>query len=114
MIARLGAPTGSRLSLLSCRRVKSYLNLCGSKPDAVRQPSLSDSDSPGGHHLRSDACYTPAMDIEQTMRFILDTQAKLEASAQMHDERTAKLKTSMATAADLISRLAKAELRHVE
>jgi ABC-type transporter Mla subunit MlaD len=31
------------------------------------------------------------MDIENTMRFILDTQAKLEASAQMHDERLARI-----------------------
>jgi hypothetical protein len=31
------------------------------------------------------------MDIENTMRFILETQAKLEASAQMHDERLARL-----------------------
>ena len=31
------------------------------------------------------------MDSEDTMRFILDTQAKLEASAQMHDERLARI-----------------------
>jgi len=31
------------------------------------------------------------MDIENTMRFILDTHAKLEASVQIHDERLARL-----------------------
>jgi len=31
------------------------------------------------------------MDIEDAMRFILDTQARLEASVQIHDERFARL-----------------------
>ncbi|MGH9430382.1 MAG: hypothetical protein ACRD3T_02445 [Terriglobia bacterium] len=30
------------------------------------------------------------MDIEKTMQFILETQAKLEASAQKHDEQIAE------------------------
>jgi hypothetical protein len=31
------------------------------------------------------------MDIDKTMQFILETQAQLEASAAMHDERLARL-----------------------
>jgi chromosome segregation ATPase len=68
------------------------------------------------------------MDIERTMQFILDSQARLEASAQMHDERIAKnseqiaknseqiAKTSqqVATLTDLVGRLAQAEIRLVE
>ena len=68
------------------------------------------------------------MDIEKTMQFILDVQARLEASAQQHDdrlarlevlahgheERFAKLESSVAAAADLVGRLAQAEIRLVE
>jgi peptidoglycan hydrolase CwlO-like protein len=68
------------------------------------------------------------MDVEETMQFILDVQArleasaaahderlaKLEASAQGHEERIAKLESSIATATDLIGRLAQAEARLVE
>jgi hypothetical protein len=35
------------------------------------------------------------MDIEQTVRFILDTQAKLEASAHLHDERMARIEAAV-------------------
>ena len=54
------------------------------------------------------------MDIEKTIQFILDTQAKIEASAQGHEERIARLEASMATATDLIGRLAQAEIRLAE
>ena len=54
------------------------------------------------------------MDIEKTMEFILSAQARLEASAQQHEERIARLETSMATATDLIGRLAQAETRLAE
>ena len=61
------------------------------------------------------------MDIEKTMEFILGVQARLEASVQIHDERIAKLesslvelKTSVATVTDLVGRLAQAEIRLVE
>ena len=60
------------------------------------------------------------MDIEKTMEFILSVQAKLEASAQKHDEMLAKhdeqigkLVTSVATVTDLVGRLAQAEIRLV-
>jgi hypothetical protein len=42
------------------------------------------------------------MDIENTMRFILDTQAKLEASAQMHDERLARIEGLTAQIGSLV------------
>jgi len=68
------------------------------------------------------------MDIEKTMQFILDTQARLEATASQHDERLAKLETSLArletsvarletsvsALTDLVGRLAQAEIRLVE
>jgi regulator of sigma D len=41
------------------------------------------------------ACYTSRMNIEQTVQFILDTQAKLEASAQRHDERLARIEAAI-------------------
>jgi uncharacterized coiled-coil protein SlyX len=49
------------------------------------------------------------MDVEKTMEFILSVQARLESSVQQHEERLAKLESSMATATDLIGRLAQAE-----
>ena len=54
------------------------------------------------------------MDVEKTMEFILNAQARLEASAQQHEERIARLESSMATATDLIGRLAQAETRLAE
>ena len=68
------------------------------------------------------------MDIDKTMQFILDVQARLEASVQGHDERfarleasaqgheerLAKLESSMTTVADLVGRLAQAEIRLTE
>jgi len=61
------------------------------------------------------------MDIEQTMQFILDTQARVEATASQHDERLAKLETSLgrletsvSALTDLVARLAQAEIRLVE
>ena len=61
------------------------------------------------------------MDIEKTMEFILGVQARLEASVQEHDERIAKLESSLvelrssvATVTDLVGRLAQAEIRLVE
>jgi len=54
------------------------------------------------------------MDIEKTMQFILDTQARLETSVGEHNERLAKIEASVATLADLVGRLAQAELRLVE
>jgi hypothetical protein len=61
------------------------------------------------------------MDIEKTMQFILDMQAKLEASAAGHEDRIAKLESSVAaltssvaTVTDLVGRVAQAEIRLVE
>ena len=54
------------------------------------------------------------MDIEKTMRFILDAQARLEAVAGEHDVRLAKIEVSVVTLTDLVGRLAQAELRLVE
>jgi CO/xanthine dehydrogenase FAD-binding subunit len=54
------------------------------------------------------------MDIEQTMEFILRTQAKHEAAIQKHDEQIAELRSSVATLSDLVGRLAQAEIRLVE
>ena len=75
------------------------------------------------------------MDIENTMKFILDVQARLEASAQGHDERLARLEasaqghddrlaklessvvrleSSVATVTDLVGRVAQAETRLAE
>ncbi len=54
------------------------------------------------------------MDVEKTMQFILDTQARLEASVGEHNERLAKIEASLATLADLVGRLAQAEIRLVE
>lgn len=68
------------------------------------------------------------MDVERTMQFILDTQARLEASAQRHDEMLArnaeqiaaltatvqKHDAQIATISDLVGRLAQAEIRLVE
>jgi len=61
------------------------------------------------------------MDVEKTIQFILDIQAKLEASAQGHDERLAKLEAALqehdariASVTDLVGRLAQAETRLVE
>jgi len=42
------------------------------------------------------------MDIEDTMRFILDTQARLEASVQMHDERFARVEGIVAKIGSLV------------
>jgi hypothetical protein len=47
------------------------------------------------------------VDIERTMQFILETQARLEASVEKHDEQ-------IATVTDLVGRLAQAEIRLVE
>src|SRR5574340_425138 len=54
------------------------------------------------------------MDIEKTMEPILKAQARLEASAQQHEERVARLESSMATATDLTGRLAQTETRLAE
>jgi len=61
------------------------------------------------------------MDIEKTMEFILAVQARLEASAQGHEERIAKLESSVATLSgsvatvtDLVGRLAQTEIRLAE
>jgi chromosome segregation ATPase len=61
------------------------------------------------------------MDIEKTMEFILSVQARLEASVQEHHERLAKndeqiaeLKSSIASVANLVGRLAEAEIRLAE
>ena len=68
------------------------------------------------------------MDIEKTMEFILSVQARLEVSVQDHherlakieasiqknDEQIAKLESSVATVADLVGRVAQAEIRLVE
>lgn len=61
------------------------------------------------------------MDIEKTMEFILSTQARVEVSIEElksvsrgHEERIARLESSMATATDLIGRLAQAEIRLTE
>jgi len=55
------------------------------------------------------------------MQFILETQARLQATASQHDERLARLETSLArletsvsTVTDLVGRLAQAEIRLVE
>ncbi len=70
-------------------------------------------------------CYTDAMDIEKTMQFMLDMQAKHEAWLQKHEEaftridaaleagaaRAAKLESSIATLTDLVGRVAQAEIR---
>ena len=61
------------------------------------------------------------MDIERTMQFIVEQQARHEASVQKHDEQIAALTASVqkhgeqiATLADLVGRLAQAEIRLVE
>jgi chromosome segregation ATPase len=61
------------------------------------------------------------MDIEKTMEFILAVQARLEASAQKHDEQIAKhdeqiakLESSIASLTDLVGRSAQAEIRLAE
>ena len=54
------------------------------------------------------------MDIEKTMEFILGVQARLEVSAQQHEERFAKLESSVAALTDLVGRLAQAEIRLVQ
>jgi peptidoglycan hydrolase CwlO-like protein len=68
------------------------------------------------------------MDIEKTMEFILNVQARLEASAQGHEdrlaklealaqgneERIAKLDSSVATVTNLVGRVAQAETRLAE
>jgi hypothetical protein len=54
------------------------------------------------------------MDIEKTMEFILAVQARLETSAQGHEERIAKLESSVATVTDLVGRVAQAEIRLTE
>ena len=72
------------------------------------------------------------MDIEKTMQFMLDMQAKHEAWLQKHEEamnkheeafsridaaieagvaRAAKLESSVATVTDLVGRVAQAEIR---
>lgn len=61
------------------------------------------------------------VDIEKTIQFILETQARLEATVGLHDERLAKIEISLAgvTASlagvtDLVGRLAQAEIQLVE
>jgi len=61
------------------------------------------------------------MDIEKTMEFILGVQARLESSVKEHDDRIAKLESglvelnsSVVTVADLLGRLAQAEIRMAE
>ena len=68
------------------------------------------------------------VDIEATMQFIVEHQARLTTSQETqkesiaslekmaagHEERIARLETSIATATDLIGRLAQAEIRLVE
>jgi uncharacterized protein (DUF3084 family) len=61
------------------------------------------------------------MDIERTMQFILDSQARLEASAQRHDENLAALMASVqkhdeqiGVLTNLVGRLAQAEIRIAE
>lgn len=68
------------------------------------------------------------MDIEKTMEFILNVQAKVEALGQQnaqriaelqvlakgHEERIAKLESSVATVTDLVGRLAQTETRLAE
>lgn len=54
------------------------------------------------------------MDVEKPVEFILDAQARLEASAQQHKERTTRRESSMAAATDLIGRFAQAEIRLAE
>ena len=61
------------------------------------------------------------MDVEKTIEFILDTQARLEASVEKldasvhkHDEQIAELRSSVATLTDLVGRLAQAQIRLVE
>ena len=61
------------------------------------------------------------MDVEKTMQFILDTQARLEAVAGQHEERLTRLEMNLtrleaqvAGVTDLVGRLAQAELRLVE
>jgi chromosome segregation ATPase len=68
------------------------------------------------------------MDLERTMQFILEMQAKLEASVAKHDEQIARnseqiakhdeqistLAASVTTLTDLVGRIAQAEIRLVE
>ncbi|HEX5483135.1 MAG TPA: hypothetical protein VFZ08_10985 [Terriglobia bacterium] len=61
------------------------------------------------------------MDIERTMQFILDMQAKHSAAVQRHDEEIARNSEQIAelgrkidTVTDLVGRLAQAEIRLVE
>ena len=68
------------------------------------------------------------MDIEKTMEFILNVQAKIEALGQQnaeriaelqalakgHEERIAKLESSVATVTDLVGRVAQAEIHLTE
>ncbi len=54
------------------------------------------------------------MEIEKTMEFILAVQARLETSAQGHEERIAKLESSVATVTELVGRLAQTEIRLAE
>jgi len=62
-----------------------------------------------------------AMDLERTMEFILQQQARLEGSVLKHDEQLARLEASVqkhddqiAAVTDLVGRLAQAEIRLVE
>jgi chromosome segregation ATPase len=61
------------------------------------------------------------MDVERTMQFILDSQARLEASAQRRDEQLATLTASVqkhdeqiGALSNLVGRLAEAEIRLAE
>lgn len=57
------------------------------------------------------------MDIERTMQFIADTQAKLEASVQMHDERLARIEAAVEANTGRIAQLVDVTLslaRHAE
>jgi hypothetical protein len=50
-------------------------------------------------------CYTRDMDVEQTMRFILDTQARLEASVGEHHERIAENERQIQANTNMIRQL---------
>ena len=53
------------------------------------------------------SCYTDAMDIEKTMQFILDMQAKHEAWLQRHEEAIARIDSAIAQLVDVSFSLAR-------
>lgn len=97
---------------------------------------------PTSGEARCSSCYTDAMDIEKTMQFMLEMQAKHETWLQKHEEammrheeamqrheeaitridaaleagaaRAAQLESSVATLTDLVGRVAQAETRLAE